>query len=179
MNPADDASRGLDANKNTSSSKWFKGPEFLWHNETSWPAERTEAITDEDPEVKHLLIVNRITENYGMLSYLTERISGWKKLKKIVAIMIQYKQKLLKIIKQKRQCHNIEDLTSEESYQDISMLQKSETEIIKMCQAGHFWKEIEAVNAGNRVPSTSSIHQLDPFLDKDGVLRVGGRLKKI
>ena len=34
MNPADDASRGLDANKNTSSSKCFKGPEFLWHNET-------------------------------------------------------------------------------------------------------------------------------------------------
>ena len=148
------------------------------HNETSWPAERTEAITDEDPEVKHLLNVNRITENHGMLSYLTERISGWKKLKKIVAIMIQYKQKLLKIIRQKRQCHNIEDHTSEESYQDISMLQKAETEIIKMCQARHFWKEMEAVNAGNRVPSTSSIHQLDPFLDKDGVLRVGGRLVK-
>ena len=96
MNLADDASRGLDANKNTSSSKWFKGPEFLQHTETSWLAERTEAIADEDPELKHLLTVNRITENYGMLSYLTERISGWKKLKKIVAIMIQYKQKLLK-----------------------------------------------------------------------------------
>ena len=33
--------------------------------------------------------------------------------------MIQYKQKLLKIIRQKRQYHNIEDYTSEESYQDI------------------------------------------------------------
>ena len=89
--------------------------------------------------------------------------------------MIQCKQKLLKIIKKKRQCHNIEDHTSEESYQDISMLQKAETEIIKMCQARHFWKEIEAVDAGKRVPNTSSI-QLDPFLDKDGVLRVGGEL---
>ena len=66
------------------------------------------------------------------------------------------------------------DHTSEESYQDISMLQKAETEIIKMCQARHFWKEIKAVNAGNRVPRASSIHQLDPFLDKDGILRVGG-----
>ena len=178
MNLADDASCGLDSNKNTSSSKWFKDPEFLQHTETSWPAERTEPIADEDPELKHLLTVNRITENYGMLSYLTERISGWKKLKKIVAIMIQYKQKLLKIIWQKRQHHNIEGRTSEKSYQDISMLQKAETEIIKMCQARHFWKEIKAVNAGNRVPGTSSIHQLDPFLDKDGVLRVSGRLVK-
>ena len=74
MNPADDASHGLDANKNTYFSNWFKGPEFLWHNEISWPAERTEAITDEDLEVKHLLIVNRIAENYGMVSYLTENI---------------------------------------------------------------------------------------------------------
>ena len=91
MSPVDDASRGLDANKYTSSSKWFIGPEFLCHNETSWPAKRTGVITDEDPEVKHLLIVNRLAENYGKLlksiSYLTKRISGWKKLKKIVAIM--------------------------------------------------------------------------------------------
>ena len=44
--------------------------------------------------------VNRITENYGVLPYLTESISGWKKLEKIVAIMIQYKQKLLKMAKE-------------------------------------------------------------------------------
>ena len=29
MNPPDDAARRLDANKNTSSCKWFKGPEFF------------------------------------------------------------------------------------------------------------------------------------------------------
>ena len=47
-----------------------------------------------------------------------------------------------------------------------------------MNQARHFWKETEAGNTGIRVPSTSSIHQLDSFIDKDGVLRVGGRLVK-
>ena len=88
--------------------------------------------------------------------------------------MIQQNQKLLKVIRKKGQYRNIEHHISEESYQDISMLQKAETEIIKMCQARHFWKEIKAVNAGNRVPRASSIHQLDPFLDKDGILRVGG-----
>ena len=79
MNPADDASRVLDANMSTSSSKCFKVPKFLWYNETSWPVERTGDITDEDPEVKKLSTVNRIAENNGMLSYLTQRISGWKK----------------------------------------------------------------------------------------------------
>ena len=60
---------------------------FFWHNETSWPAERAEAITDEDSEVKYLLTVNTIAENYGMLSYLTQTISSWKKLKKIAVII--------------------------------------------------------------------------------------------
>ena len=55
------------------------------------------------------------------------------------------------------------------------MLQKAETEIIKMSQPKHFWKEIKEVNAGKRAPWTISIYQLDPFLDKDGVLRMGGR----
>ena len=113
MNPADDAWRGLDANKNTSSSKWFKGSEFLWHNETSWPEEETETIPDEDPEAKHLLTVIRVAKNYRMLPYLTERTFSWKNPKKIVAIMIHYKQKLLKIIRQKRKYHNIEGHTSE------------------------------------------------------------------
>ena len=40
--------------------------------------------------------------------------------------MIQHKQKLPKIIRQKRdkKYHNIEDHASEESYQDISMASK-------------------------------------------------------
>ena len=53
------------------------------------------------------------------------------------------------------------------------MLQKPETEIIKMCQARHFWKEIE-----NRVPIASSIYQLGPFIDRNCVFRVGERLVK-
>ena len=54
----------------------------------------------------------------------------------------------------------------------------NETELIKMNQARHFWKETEAGNTGIRVPSTSSIHQLDSFIDKDGVPRVSGSLVK-
>ena len=58
------------------------------------------------------------------------------------------------------------------------MLQKPETEIIKMCQTRHRSKEIEATNAGNRVPSASSIYQLGPFIDQNCVFRVGERLVK-
>ena len=69
MNTPDIASRGLGVNKNTSSSDWFKRPEFLWYNETSWSVERTEAIIDEDHEVKHLVTVN------GMLPGVSETLA--------------------------------------------------------------------------------------------------------
>ena len=36
-NPADRASRGLNAARVHSGSFWFKGPPFLWQNENSWP----------------------------------------------------------------------------------------------------------------------------------------------
>ena len=84
---------------------------------------------------------------------------------------------------QNRKCHNIEDHASEKSYQDIYMFQKAETEIIKMSNISKgkeikISKEIKAVNAGNRVSSTSGIHQSYPFLDKDNILRLGGSLVK-
>ena len=53
------------------------------------------------------------------------------------------------------------------------MLQMTETEIIKTCQAENFWQETDAFNTRNRVPSTNSIHQLDPFLDKNLCLQSG------
>ena len=65
--------------------------------------------------------------------------------------MIQYKQNLLTITRLKRQYHNIKDHTSEELYQDIFMLQKAGTEVIKMCQARHFSRETEAGCQGQTV----------------------------
>ena len=35
-NPADDASRGLNAAKGNSSSRWFQGPRFLWQEDKIW-----------------------------------------------------------------------------------------------------------------------------------------------
>ena len=60
-------------------------------------------------------------------------------MKKIVFILIQYKQKLLNVIRQKSQYHNIKDHTPCEPYEDIVMLQKVETEIIKICLTRQWW----------------------------------------
>ena len=53
-NPADDASRGLDAKTLTEQQRWLTGPEFLWQPEKAWPAQPLSVgeISTEDPEVK-------------------------------------------------------------------------------------------------------------------------------
>lgn len=45
LNPADDASCGLSPNA-LLTSKWLKGPAFLWQSEVKWPLRRNEEVLD-------------------------------------------------------------------------------------------------------------------------------------
>ena len=76
----------------------------------------------------------------------------------------------------------------------VNDLEQAEIEVIKLVQADAFEKEIKVLKGlqadGKRecrqedkdkrvaMKRTSSLHTLDPFLDSNGVLRVGGRIKK-
>ena len=71
---------------------------------------------------------------------------------------------------------------------DTQDLQEAEKEIIRGLQREEFENEISLVHRiGAEVPQdqtqlttmkkANSLYKMDPFLDKDGILRVGGRLK--
>ena len=53
-NPSDAASRGLSAKALLENDSWRSGPDFLWQDESSWPAlpARRENIPDDDLEFK-------------------------------------------------------------------------------------------------------------------------------
>lgn len=53
----------------------------------------------------------------------------------------------------------------------------SEQFIIRIIQQESFQREIEALRDGNPLPRDSSIKSLDPYLDSDGLMQVGGRLR--
>ena len=77
---------------------------------------------------------------------------------------------------------------------DVKALQRTELQIIKMAQTEAFREEIQLLKDVNvnlqvadqdvnkdkikTMKKSSSLYKLDPFLDEDGVLRVGGRLGK-
>ena len=100
-NPVDGASRGLNAARVHPGSCWFQGPPFLWQNESNWPGTKgveVEVHTD-DPELR------RETESYvvfvheDIVAGLEERISNWPRLKRIVALELCFKKKVLDCIR--------------------------------------------------------------------------------
>ena len=63
---------------------------------------------------------------------------------------------------------------------DTEMIQKPQEKIFLLVQAESFASEIKQLKSEKKmVPESSSISQLDPFLDNRNILRVRGRLGKL
>ena len=60
----------------------------------------------------------------------------------------------------------------------MELLEKAHRMIFKMLQQHSFSHEISSLKSNTTIHRSSSLFKLDPFLDTDGVLRVGGRLKR-
>ncbi|GFX55375.1 integrase_H2C2 domain-containing protein [Trichonephila clavipes] len=59
---------------------------------------------------------------------------------------------------------------------DVQEINQAEVTLIRIVQLQEFKRDIMSLKENNRVSAESLIKSLNPFLDKDGVLRVGGRL---
>ena len=185
-NPADDASRGLNVTNTTKVPRWYNGPAFLWQTEEFWSLEKDScpSLDESDPETKHEVEVNitRTCSN-SVLTWLEERISDWTKMKRIIQIVLKYVQKL------KGELLPPSDvLTATFSGEvDIELLEKASIKIIKMLQQREFLEELRIIKKAHKqnpsiddqtiVTKASPIYRLGPFLNDNGVLRVGGRLK--
>ncbi|XP_051803238.1 uncharacterized protein LOC127533647 [Acanthochromis polyacanthus] len=157
QNPADHASRGLKVSE-LMNSTWFTGPKFLWEREIV-----TQKLTPQlmigDPEVKttHILQVKVVEEDSFLQRF--ERFSKWHTALNVVARI----QKLAKGTKMTEPV-NVEDR------------RKASLVLVKLAQKGAFKEEVQMLSHGN-LPRSHQLFQLDPVV-QDGILRVGGRLKK-
>ncbi|XP_063968310.1 uncharacterized protein LOC129267694 [Lytechinus pictus] len=195
-NPADLASRGATVNQLLSSS-WFNGPEFLWENKADEFKQEDEFdVEPDDPEVKkaHTNIVRGHSKPCAFEIDRLDRFSCWIRAKRAVANCLRLKSLL------KQQCRErglpISSRTRKSSHQIVphkltmKELNQAQLEILKAVQRDEFHDELTAIqnraakgndmNTGKRYrrkhQGYSRFHRLDPFVDSDGILRVGGRL---
>lgn len=160
-NPADILSRGLAPNKIIDCQKWWQGPEWLVLDETCWPVSNCPVI-ENLPEVDTPVKTVQLVISIDIFPF--EKFSCLNRLKRGVAY-----------------CFRFIRLFKPGEIQFKGVLRACEVDhamkaLIKISQRESFSQEIQNLEGKNpRV--AKGIANLNPFIDENGFLRVGGRLQ--
>ena len=133
---------------------------------------------DDDPEITKDLKVNAVQLENDMLENVEKRLSDWCKLKRIIAsVLIYLRRLLLKVHRKKgmvKMTPRYDFVPGTQSSPDLKTVQMAESVIIKSSQKSYFSNELKILEENGILHKKSSIHKLDPYLDRCGLLRVGG-----
>jgi hypothetical protein len=162
-NPADLVSRGVEANLLRDLSLWWNGPNWLQQAEPSWP--KGEEITDVSEERKRVNptpIVSLLTQSSQ--EEVFTKFSSWTKLQRVAAYCLRFIHNC---------CHKtarFHGTLSQAELNEVTLL------CVKQAQNEHFKKEKADLTEKGSLSRKSSLLSLNPFLDGNQLLRVGGRL---
>ncbi|XP_041460999.1 uncharacterized protein LOC121412159 [Lytechinus variegatus] len=182
-NPADAPSRGLTVDQ-LEASKWFMGPDFIWESEIPEETEEEATVIPKDPEVKS----NTHASVKGVDEFELKRfdhLSSWYRAKRAVANCLRLKSYLQKCCQARGDGNDVKKVVMEPL--TTEQLLHAEKEIIRLIQRRTFdeAKSSEISKPHNErerrrhYKETSRLYPLDPFIDDDdGILRVGGRLRR-
>ena len=202
INPADEASRGVTAQHLLGESRWLSGPEFLWKDGTFKPQPMKEVQLDEsDPEVKRVMILK--TEVKGKADSFPktfelerlQRFSSWFRAKKTIALCLKFRARLMnKEVCRPKSAEVKVARPLPKMTVTLQELEEAEKSILKSVQYEHFHEELQTLQALNltgevtdrtqtrvrnrTLKRSSSLYKLDPYLDDDGLIRVGGRIQR-
>ncbi|XP_044582954.1 uncharacterized protein LOC123263974 [Cotesia glomerata] len=152
-NPADCLSRGQLPSEFLNNKMWLEGPTWLSQDSLNWPNLKP-AVPSELPGTRKITCLLATTEN------LFKRFSSYSKL----IISLSYCLRMLK--------------NNAFKYKSLSVEEKLSTEIkiLTMIQNEQYHYEIEQIKETGETKNLR-LRCLNPFIDSDGLLRVGGRLK--
>lgn len=158
-NPADCLSRGLLPRQLLENSLWWHGPHWLIKHESQWPITfENNAFVDPEADEICNAVVEEVDENDNVILTLISRCSTWRKLLKTVAFVLRF------VGKSKNRSFPL----------DAEELNNAEITIILSLQNKFFANDLKLIKSGADLKS--AIGKLRPFIDKYGLLRVGGRL---
>lgn len=141
---------------------WWKGPKFLQHGPSPQPFKSGKA-SDKVPEgrVISLIVQDKSSKTN---SSIIKRFSSLTKLKRVIAYCLRFKSNAL------NSNRSNQPLTVQETNKALII-------VIKICQADEFHQELHDLRDQRKINSKSKMLTLHPFLDDDGIIRVGGRLR--
>lgn len=114
----------------------------------------------EIPEMREKTVLSTAVATMPILTF--ENFSSFTKIKRIMAYMLRF----------------IFNCSNKEKFKGpltVNELQRTLVRITKFIQQEHFATDIHLLTT--KKDDNGKLSQLAPFIDEDGVLRVGGRLK--
>ncbi|CAK9806969.1 hypothetical protein ANTQUA_LOCUS5085 [Anthophora quadrimaculata] len=157
-NPADCLSRGQYAKEFLSNQLWLNGPTWLSDKPSNWPIAPIPNI--DIPEQRPVVNLCTRVDSTDFL----QRLSSWAKIERVIAYCIRFLK-------------NASHQESNKGPLSTRELRRSHDCLIRLIQRRHFASELHNLLRGIQVSKESKILNLSPFVDKEGIIRVGGRLK--
>lgn len=155
LNPADFASRGLYPDQLMDLGLWWNGPHFMQTNEEL----KTGTYTTNLEEKRERLSVNVSTFEEDMLN----RFSTLSKATRTIAY-----------------CRRLTRKNRPEANQkaiSLDEIVEAKKTIVKMTQGKYYQAELDELTKNKQLNGKSTLNALFPFMDNDGIIRVGGRLQ--
>nr|XP_049466975.1 uncharacterized protein LOC120956095 [Anopheles coluzzii] len=171
-NPADDISRGLTPEKLLVCERWWHGPHWLARNSEEWP--QNTPLPSEDESAEEEKLSSRVASTALICEFrnsLFSRFSIYHKLQRVVAHCLRFIQNAKRRVGNKVHAKDIPPLTVDE-------LKAAELKLCYLSQQDTFSEEIQHLQKGKEIPKNSKLKWISPFIDTQGILRIGGRLSK-
>lgn len=158
-NPADCASRGILPSELINHPLWWKGPAWLSLEKSQWPEQPTQIETSLEQRTR-LVFKTNVTP----IEEPFHEFSSWFKVQRIFATCMRF-------------ISNCRTKAPKNEPISINDMQAARIIIIKKVQNTYFAREMEQLQRIRMVTGDSNMASLDPFIDENGLIRVGGRLR--
>ncbi|XP_060665700.1 uncharacterized protein LOC132797981 [Drosophila nasuta] len=159
-NPADLASRGVLPQELMRNPLWWHGPEWLHLPSDQWP-------TSPSP-IPEVLLEQRIKCNVAKLPPTPDFLNKFSEF----GNALRTSAYVLRFIDRSRKL-----AVPSSTVVQADELSRIQERLIVMAQRQTFQQEYHCLQSKQQVPSSSSIRNLNPFLDGKGILRACGRLR--
>ncbi|CAK1603805.1 unnamed protein product [Parnassius mnemosyne] len=163
QNPAYCASRGISPSELLQTRLWFRGTDFLYQSKVK-PVKPKNISTS----LEQVQVYNTVTECNNENEENEFILQNWSILTKLIRV-VAYCRQFLELRKIKANRNIKKYLTALELKQALNTC-------IRICQNKKFKKEIHKLKLKEYI-THGPIKPINPFLDDEGILRVGGRLE--